>query len=151
MSEASGTENNSQMQDRNRPLQGLAPYTINAGLNYQGKIVGASLNYGRSGRRLVFAGNYDKYDEYEAPRDVLDLQLSARFLKERLEVKFNAGDLLNQDVIVYRNCGYEPGVDPGNDRGYADLTSDMNYNSGDWVRSRIKKGINLSLSIGYKF
>ena len=137
-------------QDRNRPLQGLAPYTVNAGLNYQGKIVGASLNYGRNGRRLVFAGDYDKYDEYEAPRDVLDLQLSARFLKERLEVKFNAGDLLNQDIIVYRNCGYGIG-DTGNDKAYTDLTSDMNYNSGDWVRSRIKKGVNLSLSIGYKF
>lgn len=151
MSNTSGTENKSQIQDRSRPLQGLAPYTINAGLSYQGKMIGAALNYGRSGRRLVFAGDYAKYDEYEASRDVLDLQLSARFLKERLEVKFNASDLLNQDIIVYRNCGYEVGLDPSNDRGYADLTSDMNYNSGDWVRSRIKKGINLSLSIGYKF
>ncbi|OUN98953.1 TonB-dependent receptor [Bacteroides clarus] len=128
-------------QDRNRPLQGLAPYTINAGLTYQGKIVGASLNYGRSGRRLAFAGVDTHYDEYEAPRDVLDLQLSARFLKERLEVKFNAGDLLNQDIVVYRNS---------DSKGNA-LTSDMDYNDGDWVKSRIKKGINLSLSIGYKF
>ena len=108
------------------------------------------LNYGRNGRKLLFAGDYDKYDEYEASRDVLDLQISARFLKERLEIKFNASDLLNQDVIAYRNCGYEIG-DPNNDKSYADLTSDMNYNSGDWVLSRIKKGINLSLSIRYKF
>ena len=138
-------------QDRTRPLQGLAPYTINAGLTYQGKLLGAALNYGRSGRKLVFAGDYAKYDQYEAPRDVLDLQISAHFLNESLEVKFNASDLLNQDITVYRNCGTVPGVDTENDKGYADLTSNMNYNSGDWVMSRIKKGINLSLSIGYKF
>lgn len=137
---------------RKRPLQGLAPYTINAGLTYQGKILGAALNYARSGRKLVMAGGYEKYDQYEAPRDVLDLQLSAKFLHERLEVKVNASDLLNQDIIVYRNCGYENAPkDPGNDRSYADLTDDMGYNPGDWVISRIKKGINLSLSIGYKF
>lgn len=151
MNEAAGTETEIKAQDRNRPLQGLAPYTVNAGLSYQGKILGAAMNYGRNGRRLVFAGNYSKYDQYEAPRDVLDLQLSARFLNEQLEVKFNASDLLNQDVVVYRNCGYEPGVDPNNDKAFADLTSDMNYNSGDWVMSRLKKGINLSLSIGYRF
>ena len=95
--------------------------------------------------------NYAKYDQYEAPRNVLDLQISARFLNEKLEVKFNASDLLNEDIVVYRNCGSEPGVDPGNDKSYADLTSDMNYNPGDWVMSRIKKGISLSLSVGYKF
>ena len=143
---ASGIDREVKTQDRSRPLQGLSPYTVNAGLAYQGKILGAALNYGRNGRKLLFAGDYEKYDQYEASRDVL-----ARFLKEKLEVKFNASDLLNQDVIVYRNCGYEPGVDPNNDKGYADLTSNMNYNSGDWVLSRIKKGINLSLSVGYKF
>lgn len=135
---------------RKRPLQGLAPYTVNAGLTYQGKVLGAALNYSRSGRKLVMAGSYEKYDQYEAPRDVLDLQLSARFLNERLEVKFNASDLLNQDIIVYRNCGYEIG-DTGNDGAYVDLTDDMGYNPGDWLMSRIKKGINLSLTIGYKF
>ena len=143
-SAASGIDREVKTQDRSRPLQGLSPYTVNAGLTYQGKILGAALNYGRNGRKLLFAGDYEKYDQYEASRDVLDLQ-------EKLEVKFNASDLLNQDVIVYRNCGYEPGVDQNNDKGYADLTSNMNYNSGDWVLSRIKKGINLSLSVGYKF
>lgn len=28
--------------ERNRPLQGLAPYTVNAGLAYQGSIFGAA-------------------------------------------------------------------------------------------------------------
>ncbi len=138
--------------DRNRPLQGLAPYTVNAGLAYQGDIFGAAVNYGRSGRKLLFAGLYEKYDQYEASRDVLDLQISARLLKNRMEIKFNASDLLNQDIIVYQNCSpSKTDRDPANDKAYVDLTSDMNYNSGDWVLSRIKKGVNLSLSVSYKF
>ncbi len=132
-------------ESRERPLQGLSPYTINAGLSYQGKILGAALNYGRNGRKLVMAGEHAEFDQYEASRNVLDLQISARFLKERLEVKFNASDLLNEDVIIYRNCKYVE------NEGYTDLTSDMNYNEGDWLMSRIKKGVNLSLSVGYKF
>lgn len=132
-------------ESRNRPLQGLSPYTINAGLTYQGRVWGAALNYGRNGRKLVMAGEHDEFDQYEASRNVLDLQVSARFLKERLEIKFNASDLLNEDMIVYRNCKY------GEDKGYTDLTADMDYNEGDWLMSRIKKGVNLSLSVGYKF
>ncbi len=69
-----------------------------------------------------------------------------------MEIKFNASDLLNQDIIVYQNCSpSKTDRDPANDKAYVDLTSDMNYNSGDWVLSRIKKGVNLSLSVSYKF
>ena len=138
---------------RKRPLQGLAPYTVNAGLTYQGKMLGAAVNYSRSGRKLVIAGKNERYDQYEAPRDVLDLQLSARFLNERLEVKFNASDLLNQDILVYRNSSYRWNKNPndGDPDVFGDRTQDMDYNSGDYVMSRIKKGINLSFSVGYKF
>lgn len=141
MSEAAGTENRSQMEDRSRPLQGLAPYTINAGLAYDGKMFGAAINYGRNGRKLVYAGDATMHDQYEAPRNALDIQLTGHFLNDKLEVKFNASDILNEDIVVYRNCSYSN----------TDLTSDMNYNNGDWVMSRIKKGVNLSLSVGYKF
>jgi outer membrane receptor protein involved in Fe transport len=127
---------------RKRPLMGLAPYTVNAGLAYQGKALGAAVNYGRVGRTLVTSGDYEAYDQYERPRNVLDLQLSARFLRERLELKFNASDLLNEDIIVYRNCSFyqEDRTDLG-----------MDYNEGDWVMSRIRKGVNLSLSASYRF
>ena len=81
------------------------------------------------------------HDQYEAPRNALDIQLTGHFLNDKLEVKFNASDILNEDIVVYRNCSYSN----------TDLTSDMNYNNGDWVMSRIKKGVNLSLSVGYKF
>jgi TonB-dependent receptor len=142
---------------RERPLQGLAPYLLNASLNYEGKLVGAVVNYTRAGRVLVMAGDYPELDEFENPRNVLDLQVSARFLKERLEVKLNASDLLHEDIIIYRNCSYGgtgnssgEGLTIG-ESGYYDLTAHMDYNAGDWVLSRINKGVNFSLSINYKF
>lgn len=133
---------------RNRPLLGLSPYTVNANMAYEGPAFGAAVNYGRNGRRLVTSGDYDKYDQYEASRDVLDLQLSARFLRQKLEVKLNASDILNQDIIVYRNTQI---VDSSDGTEYVDLTDDMDYNDGDQIMSRIKKGVNLSLSLSYKF
>jgi hypothetical protein len=101
----------------------------------------------------VYGGDYAKLDQYENPRNVLDLQFSARFLKQRLEVKFNVSDILNEDMIIYRNCDYDPTndqtVDPG---GYHDRTGlGMDYNEGDWVSSRTNKGVNYSFSVSYKF
>jgi hypothetical protein len=134
--------------NRNRPLLGLSPYTVNAGLAYEGPVFGVAANYGRNGRRLVTSGDYDKYDQYEALRDVLDLQLSARFIRQKLEVKLNVSDILNQDIIVYRNTRID---DSSGGVEYLDLTDNMDYNPGDQVMSRIKRGVNLSLSVSYKF
>ncbi|MBP2644182.1 MAG: Outer rane receptor protein, mostly Fe transport [Firmicutes bacterium] len=137
--------------DRERPLQGLAPWVMNAGLDYQGKIVGASINYNKKGRTLVHAGYFKKYDEFENPRDVLDLQLSVRLMQQRLELKLNAGDLLNQAFIVYNNSGYKTSGDEP-DKLFEDRTAlGMNYNSGDWTLSKTKRGITFSFAASYKF
>jgi len=133
---------------RNRPLQGLATYNVNGSLSYEGEQFGAAVNYTRVGRTLVMGGASAKYDEYENPRDVLDFQFSARLIKRRMEVKLNVSDLLHQDVIVYRNTRVstsDSGVE------YLDLTSKMDYNPGDYIMSRISKGVNYSLSVSYKF
>ncbi len=49
-------ENSNPDFDRDRPLQGLSPYTLNLGLAYEGNIIGAAINYNRNGRKLVYAG-----------------------------------------------------------------------------------------------
>lgn len=139
---------------RERPLLGLVPYAVNAGLSYSGKCFGAAINYGTTGRKLVQAGMYEKYDEYEAPRHVLDLQISAKFLKDRLEVKANASDLLNSVYRVYRNCSMDivKGNNTEPDKGYTDRTGEgMNYNEGDWIVNQYKRGTTYSLSVSYKF
>ena len=135
--------------DRDRPLMGLSPYTLNLGLAYEGSVIGAAINYNRNGRKLILAGDYAYDDQYENPRDVVDLQVSARFLDKRLELKLNASDILNQDIIVYRNRAVYSSdmIDENVDR----TSIGMNYNDGDWVISRMKKGINLSISASYKF
>ena len=128
---------------------GMSPYTVNAGLGYFGKKFSATVNYGRKGRSLLLSAENDAYDIYENPRNVLDLQLAAKFLKNRLEVKFNASDLLHEDYILYRNChGY---IDTsGNWSDVVDWTDKgMDYTPGDWVISRINKGVNLSLTVSY--
>lgn len=146
--------------NRERPLQGLSPYTLNLGIAYEGGMIGAAVNYNRNGRKLVYAGEESKYDQYENSRDVLDLQLSVRLMKDRrLELKFNISDIFNQYIIVYQNTrtveytAENPNPETGGTSGtfYLDLTDDMDYNDGDWVMSRINKGINLSISASYKF
>lgn len=135
---------------RNRPLMGLSPYAVNAGLGYFGKQLSATINYGRMGRKLLLSAQNAARDLYENPRNVLDLQLAAKFLKERLEVKFNASDLLHEDYLIYRNLhGY---LDKsGNWTAFDDWTDKgMDYNPGDWVISRINKGVNLSLTVSYQ-
>ncbi len=128
---------------------GMSPYTVNVGLGYFGKQLSATVNYGRTGRKLFLSAQNAAWDIYENPRNVLDLQLAAKFLKERLEVKLNASDLLHEDHILYRNCHIEF-VD--GQRTYPqDLTDKgMDYTPGDWVISRINKGVNLSLTVSYQ-
>jgi TonB-dependent receptor len=128
--------------DRKRPLQGMAPYAVNAGLDYQTGQLGLALNYGRIGRKIVMAGGKESEDTYEAPRDVIDFQISYRLLGGRMQIKANASDLLNQPVILYDNSRESSVVaDP-----------DKDYNKGeDILRSKVRKGTNYSLSVSYNF
>ena len=71
-------------------------------------------------------------------------------------MKLNAGDVLNEDIIIYQNTGYSDigGVEIGeNARGmqYDNTSVGMDYNKGDYLMSRISRGINLSLAVTYKF
>jgi outer membrane receptor protein involved in Fe transport len=137
---------------RNRPLLGLVPYSVNAGLSYSGKYFGAAVNYGTTGRKLIESGTYEKYDEYEAPRNVLDLQLSAKLLNGRMEVKANGSDLLGEVYRVYRNCSNTERNVNEQDGLFADRTSlGMNYNEGDWITNQYKRGATYSFSVSYNF
>jgi TonB-dependent receptor len=139
------------IEPRNRTLQGLAPYNLNASLMYEGDRLGASASYTRAGRVLIYGGAEAHLDQYENPRNVLDLQVYARFLNKRLEVKFNASDILNEDIIVYSNSFYVDDESHTVKIGPNDNTAlGLDYNDGDHVFSRIGKGVNLSLSATYK-
>ena len=149
---------------RKRALQGLSPYVINGGIGYFGKIIGANISYNKYGRRIVSGGVFPYQDQYEKPRDVLDLQLSANLLKNKLQVRFNISDLLQQDYIIYQNISATSPHSSGGgtfvDLNEANLLKDnvnndpkgLSYNKQlDYVYHKWFKGRNLSLNVTYNF
>ncbi|MGK6353379.1 carboxypeptidase regulatory-like domain-containing protein [Parapedobacter sp. DT-150] len=143
---------------RNRPLQGLSPYTVNAGIGYFGRVFGINANYNRYGRRIVVGGLYPFQDQYETPRDVIDLQVSGKLMKQRMEIRFNIADLLQQPYRVYDNVSTN---DAGNilvdneTRKLENPNDDpkgKHYNPDlDFLRYEAFRGMNFSLNITYRF
>ncbi len=90
--------------DADRFLQGQSPYLINGSLGYNDDKAGVSVTFSanRVGDRLFIAGIKDETaDIYEKARTVLDFQLTKSFMKNALEIKFNARDILAQDISFY--------------------------------------------------
>ncbi|WP_231425025.1 TonB-dependent receptor [Pedobacter sp. Leaf250] len=121
-----------------RPMVGQAPYIINAGLQHS--FLNDRLNfnalYNKVGRRLVVAGGVLFPEIWEVPRDVIDLQLSLKVIKNKGEIKFNAGDILNQRITQY----YDRDLNDKYDRATTDETI-----------ASYKPGSNYSLSFSYTF
>lgn len=89
-----------------RPLQGQSPFLINAGLQFNTTKSGfsTSLLYNRIGDRIYVVGIDEGYPAWiDKGRDVIDLQISKRLLKNKAEIKFNLSDLLAQDFLIYQN------------------------------------------------
>nr|WP_242695882.1 TonB-dependent receptor [Pedobacter sp. SYSU D00873] len=131
--------------ETNRPLQGQSPYLINTGLQYSSAKSGwqGSLLYNRIGRRLSVVGfgkvengmfEADYPDIYEAPRNILDLQIAKRILRQRGEVKLNVSNIFDSDNVYYQ-----------------DLDKDKQYSTGDQLINSIQFGRTFSLSVGYSF
>lgn len=86
-----------------RPLQGQSPYIINFALSYVGDSSGLSttLSLNRIGRRLAIAGSNILPEFFDKERTVIDFQIAKTFLDNKVEFKFNARDLLAQDIVTY--------------------------------------------------
>lgn len=140
--------------DFDRPIQGLSPYIINGSLLYQGKSWGINLAYNRFGRRIVNGGNDPELVQYENPRDVLDLQLTTRLMNQKMEVRLGFSDLLNQDYIIYSNYRslndnlYPVPMPPA---GEKDPKGDAFNPKYDYANYKVKKGVNISINVTYKF
>jgi outer membrane receptor protein involved in Fe transport len=121
-----------------RPMVGQAPYVINAGLQHS--FLDNKLNfnalYNKVGRRLAVAAGASFPSIWEAPRDVIDLQIGMKILKNKGELKFNAGDILNQRSVMY----YDHNANKKYDGNPADETL-----------SGYKSGSNFSLAFSYTF
>jgi hypothetical protein len=134
-----------------RPIQGLSPYIVNMSLNYQSSQWGFNVAYNRFGRRIVNGGTNSRLIQYENSRDVVDVQLSTKIMKQKAELRFNISDLLNQYTVIYSNninreeTGGYPGELDNNDPKGADYNDAL-----DFVNYKIKKGTSFSLSLTYK-
>lgn len=99
-----------------RPLYGQSPYLVNLGLNYHNKDHGISstLLFNRIGRRIWLVGIDQDPHVWEAPRSVLDFQISKNIGRYG-ELKLTVGDLLNQKLNFYQdmddNGKYSPEKD----------------------------------------
>ena len=126
------------LQEGDRPMVGQAPYVINAGLQHSFLNDKFNFNalYNKVGRRLAIAAGAVYPSVWEAPRDVIDLQLGMRVLKNKGEVKFNAGDLLNQRSVLY----YDQNTNKKYDGSPVDDTL-----------SSFKSGSNFSVAFSYTF
>jgi len=133
---------------RSRPPQGLSPYIINGGIGYQDDVFGVQLSYNRFGPRLVTGAPYARQDQFENPRDVLDLQLNAKLLKNKMDLRLNISDLLQQAFITYQNAGVSPDYSAENE---VDDPKGSNYNpSLDVARYKAYRGSNISLSVSWQ-
>jgi outer membrane receptor protein involved in Fe transport len=134
-----------------RPIQGLSPYIVNMGLNYQANDWGFNVACNRFGRRIVNGGTNSRLIQYENSRDVVDIQLSTKIMKQKAEIRFNISDLLNQYTVIYSNnisrdaSGGYPTEEDNNDPKGADYNKDL-----DFVNYKVKKGTSFSLSLTYK-
>jgi hypothetical protein len=134
----------------NRPIQGLSPYIINAGLNYQGKSWGFNIGYNRFGRRIVFGGTDFNLIQYENPRDIVDIQLSTKVLKQKAEIKFNIADVFNQDFIIYSNNENRDDYRYPRQANNNDPKGDAFNKDLDLVNYKVKKGTSFSIIFSYR-
>lgn len=137
--------------DGKRPIQGLSPYIINGGINYQSKVWGFNIAYNRIGRRIVNGGTNAFLIQYENSRDVVDLQFSTRLMNQKLELKINVSDLLNQPFVIYSNTKYDKSTGVNTSPGPNNDPKGDGFNEAlDLVNYKVKRGANFGINLTYK-
>ncbi|QEC40898.1 TonB-dependent receptor [Pseudobacter ginsenosidimutans] len=122
-----------------RPLQGQSPYVANVSLQYDQEQSGwsATLLFNQIGRRILYVGNDEMPGIWEAPRPLLDLQVSKKVLDKKGEIRLNVSDILNQRAYFYQNLNDNEGFKKGNPE--------------DVISIKRNYGTNVSLTFGYNF
>jgi TonB-dependent receptor len=102
--------NNSQFtdQEKNRALQGQSPYVLNTSLFYSDVDRGLqiSVQHNVFGKRIFAVGNSGNANQYEMPRNIIDLTVS-KDLTKHLQIKFGIQDLLNQRYRIIQDSNHD--------------------------------------------
>lgn len=140
--------------NQDRPLMGQSPWLLNIGVGYWGDSFGVTASYNHRGYRTNTASVNPNRVEYElAPRQI-DFQVYKRFLKQKLEVKFNAANLLDEWTRYYQNqSAYSNSQGEKGEIIYELVKGDNKYNRADddIITYRKKDGRRFSLSVTYSF
>lgn len=93
-----------------RPMQGQSPYVLNAGLSYVDTKhnYSFSIMYNRIGPRIFLVGNNQNEEIWELSRNVVDLQVSKSFFKNKFEIRFNIKDLFAASQPLLFKQNYDP-------------------------------------------
>lgn len=122
-----------------RPLQGQSPYVINFALQYDVEKLGLNTTvlFNQTGRRILYVGNDQVPETWEAPRPLLDLQIAKKLIRGKGEVKLNITDLINQRAYFYH--------DVNEDKKFT------NYSKNDALSIRRNYGTNFNINFSYNF
>jgi TonB-dependent receptor len=120
----------------NRPMQGQSPYLVNAGVQYDVEELGLNTTalFNLVGRRILYVGNEQLPPIWEAPRPLLDLQVSKNVMQGNGQVKLNISDLFNRPANFYH-----------------DLNNNKSFQNSDALALRRVYGTNVSISFAYTF
>ena len=116
-------------------MQGQSDYVLNGGVSADVKKTGTSVSLlvNRVGRRIFFVGDKENQPNvWEAPRTLLDFQITQRFLQNG-EIKLAVSDILNQTA-----------------RFYEDINENGRFDSQDYTRISSRFGTGLSLSVAFR-
>lgn len=150
---------------RERPLQGQAPYLVNAGLYYDNASWGSkiALIYNTVSENIYAAGMGYKSNTYmngpemrgsliELPRNLLDFSYTQRIGKG-LQMKFTVQNILKEAIKVAEDYNFSNEYEKQHDP--VDLGTDadgiMRKDYGDNIYSEYNPGRYVSLSISYSF
>lgn len=136
---------------RDRLPNGLAEKNYNMGLAWDGEKTGISVNYNYIGHRITYAGSDEFLDQFEAGRGTLDAQLSFRTMKNKMELRFNASDLIAKPFIMYRNA-YEFETPTTGGASIKRAINGKGFDEGeDVVLRKGRNGTTFSFSVAYTF
>ena len=133
---------------QNRPLYGQTPFLFNAGLEYTTDNFSVNVVHNYTAPKFFILYTAPSANEYEGQFSQTDLQLSTNFLKNKLKVKLNIGNIFNNTSFFYNNRNsYDPNQSsPTLKPGYTD-----NYDSDDLITFKRRTGVNVGISMSYKF
>lgn len=136
-------------EEEKRPQSGASNYMVNAGIGYDAKWFSLSSSYNYVSNRM-FRPELNYWESlFEKPLTGLDAQLAVNLLKQKMQVRLTAGNLLGSKSIIYRNFYTDGDISNGRK---APSTNDLLYQKDkDQVDYSATPGRTYSLQLSYRF